>query len=98
MNDSNGTPWIIGVVLVLAIGAGGAAIFLMDTRGEKGDGLSDEFQYDITSLKATDPVGLIVNGASSNRFHSPRFTSLRLASTSAPAAESRLLTSAGLSL
>src|SRR5712692_6757175 len=36
------------------------------------------------SLYATEPTGRILNGASPERFHSPRPTSLRLASTTAP--------------
>src|SRR5262249_24864012 len=50
------------------------------------------------SLYATEPIGRMLNGAPRNCSHSPRLTSLRLASASAPTRVSRMLGEAGFPL
>ena len=47
------------------------------------------------SLYATEPIGRTVNGAPSNRSHSPRLDSLRLPRTSEPSRAARVLIVAG---
>ncbi|MBD3267917.1 hypothetical protein GF373_14725 [bacterium] len=47
--------WLIGLLIVLALGVAVVSILLSDNFGKKGDGLGREFEYDISALQKTNP-------------------------------------------
>lgn len=49
------TEVVIGLVLGVAVIVGIGAVVLLDTTGERGSGLSDEYKFDISMYGKTDP-------------------------------------------
>ena len=49
------TDILIGLVLVVAIIGGIGSVVLLDTTGDKGSGLSDEYKFDISEYEKIDP-------------------------------------------
>jgi len=47
---------LIGVVVVLAIAAGLAAVLMIDSSGRRGSGLPEDFDYDLTKYHNIDPA------------------------------------------
>jgi len=47
---------LIGVVVVLAIGAGLAAVLMLDSSGGRGNRLPEDFDYDLTKYHNIDPA------------------------------------------
>jgi hypothetical protein len=57
------TLMLIGGFVFIAVAAALTAILTMDTRGERGSGLSSEFFYDLDHLKQTDPALILYDEA-----------------------------------
>ncbi len=66
-NGLSSIPWIAGIILV-AVAAAVLALLFMDPKGEKGSGLGKEFQYNLDSLRKTDPA-LILYGEEGPAIH-----------------------------
>jgi len=86
---------LVGVVVVLAAAVALVAVLSMDTTGEKGSGLGDEFSYDITRLRKVDPklIGYTeTGGIDLAMFREPRGLALGPAGRVAVAGDTKVVT------